>query len=66
MALTYLRTCAGGNHHVFQDDETGETVVYVTEELESLGLEAKAASAFMTSLEATDLAQRIPGIGTRK
>lgn len=65
MTLVYIRTCDGGNHHVFQDDVTSEIVVYVTEELDALGLQAQKSANFIKSLDATALAGRIPGIGTK-
>ena len=44
MALTYVSTCAAGNHHAFEDSETGEMSVFTTEELQAQGLEVAAKS----------------------
>lgn len=42
MALIYVSTCAGGFHHTYQDDETGDVVVFTTDQLEQSQLDAEA------------------------
>lgn len=42
MTLIYISTCAGGNHHTFQDDQTGERITLTTEEMDAKKVTAAA------------------------
>lgn len=66
MALVYVSTCAGGFHHTYQDDETGDIVVFTTDQLEQSQLDAETAQQKSDDLFASLPAEVSQAISTAR